>query len=651
MVSFNNHNYNLSRLEEMARLVKHRGPDDEGYAIFGLNFNDYSTFYGDDTPESVISSKLHFSPKAKYRYTSENYVVGLAHRRLSIIDLTPAGHQPMCDESGRYWIAHNGEIYNFQDIRKELKQLGYSFFSDTDTEVIIKSYMEWGHGCQNRFNGMWAFAIWDNKDKELFISRDRFGVKPLYYMFHDNFFILCSEIKSILPLTELAPNYQEFYGYLLDGPSNAHKDTFFKNVYRFPAGNFSKYNVRNKKKELFFNKYWELKVPEDNVPFSEKRLKDYSEEYYFLLKDAVKVRLFADVNVSCALSGGLDSSSIVYLACKILEEGGGDRATLSTVSNVYYNKRYMKYDESEHIDIVVGAFGIKSFRSEPNDSTLYDLNSLGIWHYENCPDKMPIQILNTFNLCKINDFKVNLDGQGSDEITAGYNRYWNNYFANNSFLSSDYIISLMRSQLDLKMKLRAIVGKHVPAHPGTIFEKKFGIHVNREYRDSRICNNYHAVSVNQALQNSVNFNLKNLLRDLDAYSMTYSVESRQPFMDYRLILFLNSVPSCFKLRNGWTKFLARVAFDDKLPAEIVWRKDKMGWPRPLKEWLSDKIGNQVVDTIKKSILLKELIGDISNEDLGILMQTGNRSIFRLFNLARHYEIFFNNERVRYIKHE
>jgi asparagine synthase (glutamine-hydrolysing) len=201
------------------------------------------------------------------------------------------------------------------------------------------------------------------------------------------------------------------------------------------------------------------------------------------------------------------------------------------------------------------------------------------------------------------------------------------------------------------MKLRAIVGKHVPAHPGTIFEKKFGIHVNREYRDSRICNNYYAVSVNQALQNSVNFNLKNLLRDMDAYSMAYSVESRQPFMDYRLILFLNSVPSCFKLRNGWTKFLARVAFDDKLPAEIVWRNDKMGWPRPLKEWLSDKIGNQVVDTIKKSILLKELIGDISNEDLGILMQTGNRSIFRLFNLARHYEIFFNNERVRYIKHE
>lgn len=650
MVSFNNHNYNLSRLEEMARLVKHRGPDDEGYAIFGLNFNDYSTFYGDDTPESVISSKLHFSPKAKYRYTSENYVVGLAHRRLSIIDLTPAGHQPMCDESGRYWIAHNGEIYNFQDIRKELKQLGYSFFSDTDTEVIIKSYMEWGHGCQNRFNGMWAFAIWDNKDKELFISRDRFGVKPLYYMFHDNFFILCSEIKSILPLTELAPNYQEFYGYLLDGPSNAHKDTFFKNVYRFPAGNFSKYNVRNEKKELFFNKYWELKVPEDNVPFSEKRLKDYSEEYYFLLKDAVKVRLFADVNVSCALSGGLDSSSIVYLACKILEEGGGDRATLSTVSNVYYNKRYMKYDESEHIDIVVDAFGIKSFRSEPNDSTLYDLNSLGIWHYENCPDKMPIQILNTFNLCKKNDFKVNLDGQGSDEITAGYNKYWNNYFTNNSYFSSDYIISIFRSQLDLQTKIRTILGKRISDHPGTIFEDKFGIQVNREYRDSRVCTNYYTASVNQALHNSVNFNLKNLLRDLDAYSMAYSVESRQPFMDYRLISFLNSIPSCYKLRNGWTKYIARVTFKDKLPAEIVWRKDKLGWPRPLKEWLSDKIGNQVIDTIKRSAFIKELIGDISNEDLAVLMKTG-RSIFRLFNLARHHEIFFNNERDCYVRHE
>ena len=152
----------------------------------------------------------------------------------------------------------------FKEIREELKKIGYSFFSSTDTEVVLKSYMAWGKGCQSKFNGMWALAIWDNAKKTLWISRDRFGVKPLYYMFNDRFFIVCSEIKSIIPIIDLPPNFQEMYAFLLDGQSEANEDTFFKNVYRFPSGHSATYRTKNGLKELEFDKYWELEQPQND---------------------------------------------------------------------------------------------------------------------------------------------------------------------------------------------------------------------------------------------------------------------------------------------------------------------------------------------------------------------------------------------------
>ncbi len=203
LVSFKNHSHNLGKLNEMAKMIKHRGPDDEGFALFDMQSDKHKIFSGDDTPEDVIKSKLKFSPKERYQYNSEQFTLGLAHRRLSIIDLSASGHQPMCDESGRYWITYNGEIYNFKEIREELRALGYPFFSNSDTEVVVKAYMAWGKNCQNKFNGMWAFVIWDNVNKSMWISRDRFGVKPLYYMFHDDMFIVCSEIKCVMPLVDL----------------------------------------------------------------------------------------------------------------------------------------------------------------------------------------------------------------------------------------------------------------------------------------------------------------------------------------------------------------------------------------------------------------------------------------------------------------
>ena len=651
LVSFKNHSHNLGKLNEMAKMIKHRGPDDEGFALFDMQSDKHKIFSGDDTPEDVIKSKLKFSPKERYQYNSEQFTLGLAHRRLSIIDLSASGHQPMCDESGRYWITYNGEIYNFKEIREELRALGYPFFSNSDTEVIVKAYMAWGKNCQNKFNGMWAFVIWDNVNKSMWISRDRFGVKPLYYMFHDDFFVVCSEIKCVLKLTDLAPNYHEIHAYLLDGPSEAHPETFFDQVYRFPAGVSATYAVKNceNQDKLIFEKYWVLQPSSRDNSYSEKKLQEYSKKYYYLLEDSVKLRLFADVNVSCALSGGLDSSSITYLAHHIWQAEGGKTRRLSTVSNIYNERKYSYCDESKYIDMVVNSLNIKSYRSEPDEKGLYQMNDYGLWYYENCYEFLPVQMLNTFQMCKKNNIKVNLDGQGADETSGGYNRYWRNYFSENSCFSKDYILSLLNAPISLKQKIRAICKINPSSAPGIVFGVNFRLRGDPAYRSKRIIkDNYVGVSVNASLHNSINFNLKNLLRDLDTFPMACSVESRQPFMDYRLITFINSIPSSYKLRNGWTKYLARIAFSGKLPASIVWRRNKLGWPQPIRDWIAGSLGVKACEAIKKNEFIEHIIGKISDDEVALLMHDYPRAFLRLFNLTRHHELFFNNGEMDFV---
>jgi asparagine synthase (glutamine-hydrolysing) len=607
--------------------------------LFNPQSDKYEIFYGEDTPHSVLEGGLKFLPERKYEYPAECFTVGLAHRRLSIIDPTASGHQPMCDETGRYWISYNGEVYNFKEIRDELKELGYSFFSNCDTEVVLKSYLEWGKDCQSKFNGMWAFVIWDNYEKKLWISRDRFGVKPLYYMLGEDFLVVCSEIKSIIPILELTPNLQEIYSYYLDGPSEAHEETLFNNVYRFPSGCSATYSLGNLSKELVFEKYWELGLTSNENSFSAKRLKEYTEEYLYLLRDAVKIRLYADVKVSCALSGGLDSSSITYLAYQILKDQGKSSDALMTVSNVYNDKDYSYCDESEFIDHVVNKLNIINYRSEPDIDGLSQKNNAGLWYYESCYDYLPFSGLNTFDICKKNNIKVNLDGQGADEILAGYPRYWMNYFATQP-ISIDFLLSLFNAPIKIKKKIKYVLKIGKIRNSGLFYEDIFknmdgGRHSVRHNR-----NKITLRTINQELHHSVVANLKDRLRKVDFYSMFSSIESRQPFMDYRLISFLNEVPSTYKMKNGWTKYLARMAFKDKLPDDIVWRKDKLGWPQPTNELLSGAFGLKACDSIKKSIFMRDVFGGISDKNLNLLKKYP-RYFFRLYNVVSHYGIFFN----------
>ena len=637
----------MSKLDEMARMIKHRGPDDEGFVIFPNNSFEHKIFYGDDTPEEVIKSNFKFTPKEKYEHTPDNFTVGLVHRRLSVIDLTATGHQPMCDETGRYWIVYNGEIYNFKEIREELKKFGYSFVSNSDTEVIIKSYIEWGAECQRKFNGMWALTIWDNLKKTLWISRDRFGVKPLYYMFHDDFFAVCSEIKSIMPVVKPVPNFAEINAYIVDGPSEAHSDTFFHGAYRFPAGHSSTYSLKDKEKELRFQKYWELGLPIKDNSFSKKKLHEYADQYYHLLRDAVRIRLYADVKIGCALSGGLDSSSITFFAndiTKMVKNAG----KVMTFSNIYRNEDEKYCDESEYIDIVVNYLGVKAFKDTPSNNMVLELNDKGLWHEENCYDKFNVSAYNTYSICKKSGIKVALDGQGADEQLAGYKRFWYNYFSSRPKLRIEYARSFLSAGIPLKMSMYyAFFGS---SFSGSSDGNGFNVIDNSpvdDFRRSRnvLFTNRYNDTVNMATNWSMRNSLKKLLRQIDGNSMAWSIESRQPFMDYRLVEYLNNIPDVYKLYGGWSKYISRVALKGKLPDRIIWRKDKKGWPMPLKEWIS----GDVLISMKKEIQASSLVMDLSEmhrhlqidgNRLTDLHKRALRYFIRYYNVARVGKLFF-----------
>lgn len=646
IISFKNHRHNLSRLDKMAKMITHRGPDDEGYALFDIHSESYSILYGDDTPRDVIGAGFHYSPVHRFKYPSESFTIGLAHRRLSIIDLTSSGHQPMCDETGRYWITYNGEVYNFKEIRKELINRGYNFSSNTDTEVVLKSYIEWGIDCQNRFNGMWALTIWDNLKKELMISRDRMGVKPLYYMFHDDFFIVCSELKCLMPIINLQPNFREIHACLIDGPSETHPETFYEKAYRFPAGHSAVFKINSGDRDLVFEKYWELPLHFEERIFSTNKLKELSEQYYYLLEDAVRIRHYADVKVGCALSGGLDSSSISYLADRIVNENG-KAGEVVTVSNVYRKEDEKYCDESEYIDIMIKHLNVKSFRDAPEEKDVLLLNDRGLWHEENCYDKFNVPAFNTYSICKRNGIKVTLDGQGADEQLAGYKRFWYSYFYTRPKFRIEYFVSLFRRVIPLRIALyygffnkKFIINK-LENRPITIDELQ-GV----DFRNSRntLSPKDYFTAVNVATHWSTINSLKKLLREIDSSSMALSIESRQPFMDYRLVEFLNALPDVYKMHGGWTKYISRIAFNDKLPESITWRKDKMGWPTPLKEWIRGDVLDGMIRSIMESNLLKELKSKYKYEylhenDLSRLQGTNLRHFIRLYNVSRVERLF------------
>jgi len=560
-------------LEKMNASLAHRGPDDEGFWV---------------------------DPHAKN--------IGLAQRRLSILDLSPLGHQPMFYDNRNLVIVFNGEIYNYLEIREELIKLGYKFHSQSDTEVILASYKEWGTKCLDKFNGMWAFVIYDRKNDLIFAARDRMGVKPFYYLYDRKKFLFASEIKGILahPEVKAIPNEKIVWDYLIYGLVDHSEETFFQDIRELLGGHY----LILKNGKIKISKYWDLDPKKETPRLSDKSLQEKFQELFF---DSVKLRLRSDVPIGTCLSGGLDSSAIVCVINNFLKEEGKIAQIgewQKTFSAAYDSRKYKGCDERPFIKSVVAKTKAKSRLVFPSGDKLVKEIKDVIWYqdYPFCSTSIYAQ-WNVFRLAKQNGVKVMLDGQGSDELLAGYHPYFGIYFA--ELLKEFNIPRLVYEAVAYSKKHeRPVIAIFKELFSGLARRGILGSIASRfmhnqwpeytvflpEWR-----NKYRSPTLDRptgdflkdGLHNHLKYSLTSLLRYEDRDSMAFSIESRVPFLDYRLVEFVYSLADNQKIRQGETKWIMRQSLKGILPEKIRNRQDKIGFATPEEYWLKEELGKEM----------------------------------------------------------
>lgn len=485
----------------MATIMAHRGPDDQGI------------------------------------YLEKN--VGLSHRRLSIIDLSSAGHQPMANEDKSIVIVHNGEVYNYLEIRKELEKKSYRFKSNTDTEVILRSYEEWGKDCLLKFNGMFAFCIWDKRNKELFLARDRYGIKPLYYYFQNNKFIFASEIKAILQNPEVKAKVDKFALLEYFTFQNIFSErTLFENMKLLPPGNYIKLKAETPS-NFRQERWWDYDFREPELALSEE---EYIEELNRLFKQAVKRQLIADVPIGSYLSGGIDSAAITSLAVKNIPylptfTVGFDLSSASGSE--------LSFDEREKAEFLSHLYKTEHYEAILKAGDLERVMESLVWHLEDLrmgqsyPDYYAAKLASKF-------VKVILSGAGGDELFGGYPWRYYRAVVNDNF--EDYIEKYYRYWQ------RLIPNRFMPSlfKPETwkTIKDYWTINVFREVMKEKEERIYGPEDyVNRSLYFEIKTFLSGLLLVEDKLSMAHSLEMRLPFLDNDLVDFAMKVPVRYKLRN------------------------------------------------------------------------------------------------------
>lgn len=570
---------------------------------------------------SMRDTLVHRGPDDKGIWISPDRKVGLGHRRLSIIDLSPAGHQPMSDEEGKIWIVHNGEIYNFQEIRQELEEGGYRFKSNTDTEVIIYAYKEWGIGCLQKFNGMFAFGIWDEKEKRLFLARDRVGKKPLYIVRYENKVAFASEIKAILRDRDFdrkvdldALNCYFAYGYILD------EMCIFENIQKLPPAHYAILDVRG---GLKIRRYWDSSIFQfSDKKFSEEALLEELEE---LLTDSVRKRMISDVPLGVFLSGGLDSSLVVAFMSKV-----SDRP----VKTFSIGFEEAKYNELPHARIIAKYFGTEHHELivKPNAFTI--LPELLKQFDEPFADPSMIPTYYVSKATK--DYvTVALSGDGGDELFGGYSTYadtiMNYYIA--KFVPSIFRIGIssMTGIIPEKIKgKRELVRFQYDPYDAFIdrsthryFKKKYRVNIFNSEIVRELGDNFYEPEISRKallLEREGDFINQvthadfmtylpdDILVKVDRASMKVSLEVRAPFLDYRMAEFsFKKIPGNLKVKGLTKKYLLKRLARKILPQEFNLNR-KWGFAIPVSEWFKGSLNE-----VTRRILL-EYNSDYFNKD-------------------------------------
>ncbi len=558
----------------------------------------------EETAALCTDTLAHRGPDGRGLWCGNGIVLG--HRRLSIIDLSTNGSQPMSYADGRYWITYNGEIYNFIELRNQLQTLGYSFKSDSDTEVILAAFVAWGEECLNRFNGMWSFAIWDSSLRTLFLSRDRFGKKPLFYAGLSTGFAFASEMKAFFPLMqEVRPNValvrdrKQIFQY------ESTDECLIEGIKRFPAGHYGYF----KDGRLSLQRWW---CTLDHLPEIPHRYEEQVEQFRELFVDACRLRMRSDVPIGTALSGGLDSSATISVMSYIVNSGGAERISPDWQHAFVACFPGTSLDESYYARLVTEHLGITTTFLDINPLAAIDRLNNYLYLFEDIYITSPLPFMMTYGAMPEQGVKVTIDGHGADELFGGY--------------PFDYLHTLVDAGID-PAKVKAILTTYYDTctqsaqfrlPPKWIYWLKWHATrlakkiVHTETKPDIDCSHplwARLDTLNRILYASTHTNvLPTLLRNYDRYSMANGVEIRMPFMDHRIVGFAFALPWQAKLRGGYSKAIIRDAVAPFMPHEVAYRKSKIGFNSPIVDWIKGPLKPFFCDTIaSRSFLECQLI--------------------------------------------
>lgn len=604
IIGLNGQTVDVTALERMAFSLQHRGPDDKGIYVNGA--------------------------------------VGFGFRRLSILDLSPGGHQPKVSRDEKVAIVFNGEIYNYIELRAELTALGHTFESSGDTEVLLAAYREWGSECLPKLNGMWAFLIYDLAEQKVFGSRDRFGVKPLYRHTTGDLVLFGSEIKAILEsgYYQTRLNWNVATAFLLRNQLDVDGQTFYEGIEQVPAGSAFELYLDGRHRSWSF---WSLDEIEPT------QVQEPIETFKHLFDDAVRLRMRSDVPVGVCLSGGLDSTSILCSMAKWKSASGHQLQAFSYMSK--------EYDESRYIADTIQWTGAQLNRLEVDPVLLIGKLEKVLWYHDGPVHSMTALVgFELMGLAARTGIKVILNGQGADETIAGYHSYFGSHWAgmirkgqwfkaweeikdHAAALGSDAYRTFLSAALPMftdgisafsVYRRLALRTQQRSLNRNGWFTPEFVEHLQPE---KSVRNRF----LEDELKASVRRDpLPLFLRIEDRNSMAHSVEARVPFLDYRLVTFLFGLTAEWKMRGPWNKYILRQAMAGSIPESVRMRADKMGFPVPGKQWLAAALYEPFQDLLAGREMREAGIYNVSkiSKDLESSQSGSKDESVALFNIAQ-----------------
>jgi asparagine synthase (glutamine-hydrolysing) len=561
---------------------------------------------------------VHRGPDNQGIWLNETKIMGLAHQRLVIIDANTNANQPM--HFKKYTITYNGEIYNYIEIRKLLQKEGYTFETASDTEVLLKAYDFWGVKCLNEFDGMFAFAIWDETKQELFCARDRLGEKPFYYCVHNRQFYFGSEMKAIFKagVPKEVNETMMFYYLSFNHLENPYKknETFFNQIQKLDRAN---YIIVNKNLEVNKHCYWSINAHQiDNkIKWNEAK-----EQFIYLLESSIKRRLRADVPIGTSLSGGIDSSCIVALINKIAP---------SSKYNKTFTARFdsPEVDEGNYAELMAKHVNFEWYQEWPNMDDCLDHADELMYHQEE-PFLSPSIYAQwkIYKYSKSQGITVMLDGQGADEVLGGYEKYIPSlvkelYFDNNDQFSSEYNELALNYPINFSPNYTTSLQYHFPKFSAFVtslmgnYLKEIKATLNPDFyhANKKIKNPYpYFKGLNENLcYDTYTYGLEKLLRIADRNAMANQIEVRLAFLDHKLLEFCFSLPGKYKIGSGYTKLILRESCESLLPSQIAWRIDKKGFQPPTNMWMKSARYKNFIREIHQQKEVKQYVTNNLND--------------------------------------